>query len=157
MMKMFTLILPLLSFSALGQKNCSFTRHYHVELKGIDLPIALKNKILSSFNPKNIIVQKTNEEMNIVVCATVGKFLDPKEILKLPHSKEEHVLTKLSLAPDQNGFWLMSVENFMRKDEKEMTSVNALEIHHSPKLIKQMKDPEVVKWVSSNLLPPTSK
>jgi hypothetical protein len=152
MIKILSLIVLILSFSALGQSKCSFTRHHHVEVDGKDVTKVLRHKILNDFNPDKVIVQKINEELGVKLCATFKPFHDFKDILAIGKPKEEQILTKVALTPDKKGFWLLTIESFVRKNEKEVTQFSAAETFTSAKSIKDIKDSEIVGWVSSKLL-----
>ncbi len=64
-----------------AQKGCSFIRHHHDEVEGKDIPKELRNKILNDFNPDKVVVQKTNEELNI--------FLWEGDNLELPKANKK--------------------------------------------------------------------
>lgn len=157
MTKILSLLVFVLSFSVQGQSKCSFTRHHYVEIEGKDVSKVLRHKLLNDFNPDKVIVQKINEELGMKICGTFRPFHNLKDIPVVPAPKEERLLTKVILTPNKTGFWEMSVENLIRKNEKEMTSVTAVEKYTSPKSIKDIKDSEVVEWVSSKLLVLTNK
>ena len=61
MIKILSLFVLIVSFSAQGQSKCSFTRHHHVEVDGKDIPKVLKHKILNDFNPDKVIIQNPGE------------------------------------------------------------------------------------------------
>jgi|GEM_PF-5763359 len=135
-----------------AQKGCSFIRHHHIEVEGTDIPKELRNKILNDFNPDKVVVQKTNEELNIKLCASFRPFKHLKDVPLSKQAREEHLISKVTLTPDSKGFWVMKVENLMRKNEKETTPVTSIQTYVSPKSIKEIKDVEVVEWVSSKLM-----
>ncbi len=152
MIKILSLFVLIVSFSAQGQSKCSFTRHHHVEVDGKDIPKVLKHKILNDFNPDKVIIQKINEELGLKLCATFKPFHDLKDILAIAKPNEEQILTKVALTPDKQGFWLLSVESFIRKNEKEVAQFSASETYTSAKSIKGIKDSEIVEWVTAKLL-----
>lgn len=135
-----------------AQKACSFIRHHHVEVEGTDIPKELRNKILNDFNPDKVMVQKTNTELNIKLCASFRPFKHLKDVPLSKQASEEHLISRVTLTPGEKGFWVMKVENLMRKNEKETTPVTSIQTYVSPKSIKEIKDVEVVEWVSSKLL-----
>jgi hypothetical protein len=135
-----------------AQKGCSFIRHHHVEVEGKDIPKELRNKILNDFNPDKVVVQKTNEELNIKLCASFRPFKHLKDVPLSKQSREEHLISKVTLTPDEKGFWVMKVENLMRKNDKETTPVTSVQTYVSAESIKEIKDVEVVEWVSTKLL-----
>ena len=152
MLRILCLFVLFFSFAAIAQKNCTFTRHHHVEVEGKDVPKELKHKILNDFNPDQVMIQKINEELAIKLCATFRPFHDLKDILAISKTNEEQILTKVALASDKQGFWVLSIESFVRKNEKETTQFSAAETFTSAKSIKDIKDSEIVEWVSSKLL-----
>ena len=152
MIKILSLFVLIASFSAQGQSKCSFTRHHHVEVDGKEVPKELKHKILNDFNPDKVIIQKINEDLGVKLCATFKPFHDLKDILANTKPKEEQILTKVVLTPDKQGFWLLTVESFIRINEKEVTQFSASETFTSAKSIKDIKDSEIVEWVTAKLL-----
>jgi hypothetical protein len=152
MLRILCLFVLFFSFAALAKSNCSFTRHHHVEVDGKEVPKVLKHKILNDFNPDKLIIQKINEELGVKLCATFKPFHDLKDILAVAKPKEEQILTKVALTPDKQGFWLLTVESFVRKNEKEVTQFGAAETFTSAKSMKDIKDSEIVEWVTAKLL-----
>lgn len=152
MMKILSLLILVFSFSVQGKTKCSFTRHHYVEVEGKALSKELRNKILNEFNPDQEIVQKVNEDLAVKICATFRPLHNIKDIPLTAAPKQEKLLTKVTLSPNKNGFWEMSIENFVRKDEKELTAITTAATYTAAKSIKDIKNSEVAEWVSSKLL-----
>ncbi len=132
-------------------------RHYHVELAEKDISKNLKNLILKEFKPNKVIVQKINVELGFKVCATFRPFLNLKDIPVIIKPNEEQIHTKVTLNPNKNGFWDMSVEHILQKKEAPGLRTPHVMTYTSAKPVKDLKDSEVVKWVSANLLVLTKK
>lgn len=156
-MKFLILLGFVFSLQAFAGTKCSFIRNQFIEIEGKDVPKELKNKLLNNFIPDRLIPFKQNDELGVSFCLRLHPFHDKKDILPQgARDKEEFLLTKVKLIKDK-GFWKLGLQSFFLSKTGEMISYLKSDDTTSPKKIDEIKDVDIVDWVSSKIVDPKLK
>ena len=156
-MKILLLLGIVLTTTVFAAPKCSFIRNQFIEIEGKDIPKELKNKLLNNFVPDRLIPFKENAELGVSICLRLHPCHDKKDVLPQgAKAKEEFLLTKVKFF-NHKGFWKIDLESFLRSKSGELTSYLKSEEHTAPKKIDEIKDADVVDWVTSRIIGPRSK
>jgi hypothetical protein len=156
-MKILLLLGIVLTNAVFAAPKCSFIRNQFIEIEGKDIPKELKNKLLNNFVTDRLIPFKENAELGVSICLKLHPFHDKKDVLPQgAKDKEEFLLTKVKFFKHQ-GFWKIDLESFLRSKNGELTSYLKSEEHTAPKKIDEIKDVDVVDWVTAKIIGPRSK
>ena len=151
-MKIFFVIFVIFQTGLYAQSKCSFVRHQFIEVVGESVPKELKNKILNEFNPDNLILIKENKELGLKICSKLQAFHNLNEI-QVQGSKMdgEALLTKVFLR-QQNDFWFLQIESFVRSKEGKLISIYKSDEERSGLKVNQLKNIEAVSWIYKKIL-----